>query len=381
MDHAAQRPLRLHRPDSIRVALGAVLIVPQYVSETRLVPGHVLPPGIEVVLVAVGDHDPGELRQDPGVLHRVQAAGTQPERRVQLGERAVDVLLLPGRPGPQRGLVEAGHGRCGDQGADQRHHVRGQGRSPRQARMDEPLRHDGAGHVGDQPPAPLHRDMLEDHQVNRQRAQARPDGQGGVRHACRARRDMHPAAGALRLMQVVLHPLRRRGRDLLLLKRPRDAKVLRVRQVTAARAGTLWVMVLGPVRNLPPHRRARTARLLPPPLVLRPLRSAPLLPGRLPSRQVIRPRRHRGIPAVPRPRPPRRRQLLPQVSDHRLQRRDPLRLLPDQRITRIPGRPLRRRIGHSPQSSPNPRTATTATPHTPPRRNHRSLTAASSAGA
>ena len=50
-------------------------------------------------------------------------------------------------------------------------------------------------------------------------------------------------------------------------------------------------------------------------------------------------------------------------------------------ITRIPGRPLRRRIAHSPQSSPNPRTATTATPHTPPRRNHRSLTAASSAGA
>jgi ABC transporter len=117
-------------------------------------------------------------------------------RRVQLSERAVDVLLLPGRPGPQRGLAEAGYGRGGDQGADQRHHVRGQGRSPRQARMDEPLRHDGAGHVGDQLPAPLHRDMLEDHQVNRQRTQARPDGQGGVRHGCRARRDMHPAAGA-----------------------------------------------------------------------------------------------------------------------------------------------------------------------------------------
>ena len=48
----------------------------------------------------------------------------------------------------------------------------------------------------------------------------------------------------------------------------------------------------------------------------RPLRSAPLLPGRIPSRQVIRRRRHRGIPAVPRPRPRRRRQLLPQVSDH-----------------------------------------------------------------
>jgi hypothetical protein len=247
--------------------------------------------------------------------------------------------------------------------------------------MDEPLRHDGAGHVGDQLPAPLHRDMLEDHQVNRQRAQPRPDGQSRVRHACRARRDMYPAAGAPRLMQVVPHPLRRRGRDLLLLKRPRDAQVLRGRQVTAARAGTLREMVLGPVRNLPPHRRARAARLLAPPLPLRPLRSAPLLPRRLPSRQVIRRRRHRRIPAVPRPRPLRRSQLLPQVSDHRLQRRDPLRLLTDQRITRIPRRSLRRRIGHSPQSSRNPRTATTAIPHTPPRRNHRSLTAASSAEA
>ena len=47
----------------------------------------------------------------------------------------------------------------------------------------------------------------------------------------------------------------------------------------------------------------------------------------------------------------RRGQLLPQVSDHCLQRRDLLRLRPDQRITRIPGR----HIGHSPQSSRKPR--------------------------
>ena len=93
----------------------------------------------------------------------------------------------------------------------------------------------------------------------------------------------------------------------------------------AARAGALGIVILGPVRDLPRHRRARAARLLPP-LLLRPLRSAPLLPRRLPPRQVIRARRHRGVPAVPRPRPRRRLQLLPQVSDHRLQRRDPLRL-------------------------------------------------------
>ena len=137
---------------------------------------------------------------------------------------------------------------------------------------------------------------------------------------------MRLAAGAPRLVQVVLHPLRRRGRDLLLLKRPGNPQVSRVRQVTAAGAAPSGIVVLGPVRDLPRHRRARAARLLPPLLLLRPLRGPPLLPGRLPPRQVIRRRRHRGVPAVPRPRPLRRRQLLPQVSDHRLQRRDLLRL-------------------------------------------------------
>ena len=44
-------------------------------------------------------------------------------------------------------------------------------------------------------------------------------------------------------------------------------KVRRVRQVTAARAGALREMDLGPGRNLPAHRRAPAARLLPPPLV------------------------------------------------------------------------------------------------------------------
>ena len=48
MDQAAQRPLRLHGPDRARVALGAVLIVPQQVRQACLVPGDVLPPGVEV---------------------------------------------------------------------------------------------------------------------------------------------------------------------------------------------------------------------------------------------------------------------------------------------------------------------------------------------
>ena len=54
------------------------------------------------------------------------------------------------------------------------------------------------------------------------------------------------------------------------------------------------------------------------------------------------------------PRAPPSLQLLPEVSDHHLQhgdllrlRRDQLRLLSDQRITRVSGRLPRRRIGHS----------------------------------
>src|SRR5450756_2543353 len=50
-DQAAQRPLRLGRPDGARVALGAVLEVPQQVRQACLVPGDVLPPGVEVILV------------------------------------------------------------------------------------------------------------------------------------------------------------------------------------------------------------------------------------------------------------------------------------------------------------------------------------------
>jgi hypothetical protein len=108
MDHAAQRPLGLHGPDGARVALGAVPEVTQQVRQARLVPGDVLPPGVEVVLVPVGDHDPGEVRQDPGVGHRLQAPGAEPECRILPGERAVHVFLLTGRAGAQRGLVEPG---------------------------------------------------------------------------------------------------------------------------------------------------------------------------------------------------------------------------------------------------------------------------------
>ena len=253
--------------------------------------------------------------------------------------------------------------------------------------MNEPIGHGSAGDVGDQLPAPLHRDMLEDDQVNGQGPQSGPDRQRGIRDARRARRGMHPAAGAPGLVQVVLHPLRRRGRDLLLLIRPGNPQAGGIGQVTAARARAHGMVILGPVRDLPRHGRPRAARLLPALLLLRPLSSAPLLPRRLPARQVIRARRHRGVPAVPRPRALRRPQLLPKAGDHRLQRgdllrlrRDQLRLLPDQRITRILRRLPGRHVGHSPQSSRKPRPPTTATPPPTLERNPRLRAATPSPG-
>ena len=63
------------------------------------------------------------------------------EQRVLLGERAVDVLLLPGRPGPQRGLIEP-HDPGGDeQGVDQLDGPGGHRRGLAQAGVDEPGRH------------------------------------------------------------------------------------------------------------------------------------------------------------------------------------------------------------------------------------------------
>ena len=253
--------------------------------------------------------------------------------------------------------------------------------------MDEPVRDQGAGHVGDQQPAPLRRRVLENHQADRQGPQPRPDRQGGARHARRARGRVLTAARAADLVQVVLHSLRHRGGDFLLLEGPGNPQVSGVRQVAPACAGTLGEVVLGSVRDLPGHRRARAARLLP--LLLLPggpLRGPPLPPRRPPPPPVIGAGRHRGVPAVPRQRPQRRVQPFPQVSDHRFQHgdllrlngdldelpvlhREPLRLLADQRVTRI----LRqRRIGHSRQSSSRPQAAATPAPGPPPKRNRQS---------
>ena len=75
VDQAAQRPLRLGGPVRVRVGLGGVLVVPEQVGQAGLVPGDVLPAGVPVVDVPVGDDDAGEVRQDPEVAERLQGRG------------------------------------------------------------------------------------------------------------------------------------------------------------------------------------------------------------------------------------------------------------------------------------------------------------------
>ena len=387
MDHATQRPLRLHWPDgapgsSRRSPGNRAGCEPDTAGSRRCAP-----PGMEVVLVAVGDHDPGEAGEDPGVGHEVQAAGAQPERRVQLGECAVHVLLLPGRPGPQRRLVEPRHRGGGDQGADQPHHVRGQGCRRRQAGMDEPIGHGSAGDVGDQLAAPLHRNMLEDDQVNRQGPQPRPIDSAesgtpaGRAAASPGRRRTWPRAGRAAPApppRPGSPPADTTGQPPGQRHRPGHGRTSTRPRDGDPRSGP------GPATSwTPPGCPAASALLLP-----RPLSSPPLLPRRLPARQIVRARRHRGIPAVPRPRALRRLQLLPKARDRRLQRsdlpglrRDQLRLLPDQRITRILRRIPGHHIGHNPQSSRKPHSPTTATPRPTLERNPRLLAATPNPGA
>jgi hypothetical protein len=66
--------------------------------------------------------------------------------------------------------------------------------------------------------------------------------------------------------------------NLFLLTGAGDAEIPHRGHVRAARAGALRVMILGPVRHFPGHRRARTAGLLAALLPRRAFRSTPLLP-------------------------------------------------------------------------------------------------------
>ena len=271
-----------------------------------------------------------------------------------LGERAQHVLPGPGQAGPQRGLVEHGDTGTGNQRADQLDHVRGEFRGRAQAGMDEPGRHLRPGGIADQLSAPLHRDMLEHHQVEGQGPQVRADRHRRVRHPRRAGRHVVPPAAAHRLVQVVLDPLRGRLGNLQLLERPGHARILRAGQVRAAPAPALREMIPRVVRLGPAHRRPRRARLLAPvPLPRLPLRGPPLFAGRLAARDVITRGRHRGVLAFSRARqcPLQPGHPLPQLRD--LFRLRP-QLLPQPGDLLIPSgatraiRDSRRHAGHKP---------------------------------
>ena len=138
VDQLAEGVLRLAGPDRAGVGFRAVLQVTQDVLDAGLMAGDVLPRGVEVVAEPVGDGDPREVREDPEALYGFQGPGAEVEQGVPLGERAVDVFLLPGGPGPQRGLVEPDDLRRDEQRLDQHDGPGGHGRGLREAEVDEP---------------------------------------------------------------------------------------------------------------------------------------------------------------------------------------------------------------------------------------------------
>jgi hypothetical protein len=105
--------------------------------------------------------------------------------------------------------------------------------------------------------------VLVNHQVNGQGTQPRPGRQRGRGDAGRARRSvLLPAARAFHVVQVVLNTFGLWGRDFFLLIGPGQAQVPAIPQVHPARARALWIMVLGPARDFPGHRRAGATGLL-----------------------------------------------------------------------------------------------------------------------
>ena len=191
------------------------------------------------------------------------------------------VFLRPGLARAQRGLVEPGHVRGGDQRLDQLDHLgQGAGGLP-QAGVDEPVGDLGPGHVGDQLPAPLDRDVLVHQQVDGQGAQPRADGQRRVRDAGRARRDMLAAARAPGGVHVVLDPPGPRLGDVQLLRRRRDPQVAGLAQVRPHGhwpCGKCGIVGPGPPSASPPRARRAACAV--------PLPSCPLLrPALLPRRR------------------------------------------------------------------------------------------------
>jgi len=276
----------------------------------------------EVVRIPVRDHDAGERGQDPELAEGFQGAPSQEEQRVPLGDGGQHVLLGPGGPAPQRGLIESGHVGGGDQRLDQFDHIRDHGGCPGQAGVDEAHRDPGAGDVGDQLGASLGGHVLEHREIHRQGAQVRADAHR--RSACpfRAGRHMHLAALAAGLVEVMLDAACCHQRHLQLLERPDDTQVRRAGQVRPAPARARRAVIDHLIGFRPRHRRARRPRLLPAAALAAP--AAPLPLGRHPSRQVIGRRRHRGVAAVTAQPAPQLRDLGPQLPDRPRQLTDQL---------------------------------------------------------
>ena len=198
-----------------------------------------------------------------------------------LGDGGQHVLLGPGGPAPQRGLIESGHVGGGDQRLDQFDHIRDRGGCPGQAGVDEVHRDPGAGDVGDQLGASLGGHVLEHREIHRQGAQVRADAHR--RSACpfRAGRHMHLAALAAGLVEVMLDAACCHQRHLQLLERPDDTQVRRAGQVRPAPARASRAVIdhlIGSAhaidapgapgcfprpRLLPPPRRSRLGGALP----------------------------------------------------------------------------------------------------------------------
>ena len=172
----------------------------------------------------------------------------------------------------------------------------GHGRGLREAGVDEPGGYLRPGHVGQQLQAPLHRQVLEDQQVDGQRTQPRPDRYRGVRDAGRAGRHVGLPALAPGLVQVMLHGDGFRLGDLFLLAGPGDAKIGGAVEVRPALAGALGEPVAGHIRLGPGHRRPRRPRLLAP-RARRVPPAARLAPGR-PRPGVHAAGRHEELPLL-----------------------------------------------------------------------------------
>ncbi len=238
-------------------------------------------------------------------MHRAVA---EQEVGVQVGAGDVQValgLLLPlggcGGPYLERGLVRADGERERDQGADREVTRLKRPRSTPQQRVHETGGGGGAGQRGEDLHHAVHRDEVDNQQVDRKGAEIRP-----VFHAAGTRTlgpggGVDSPAGTGHRMLVVLRNGHRHQRDLVLLVAVHDPQVGSFGQVRPATAGPLGVTVLVVVEFVlfaPAQRGSRRTGLLAlrPPGRLRPA----LLARRRPARTVVLRGRHRGVVTVAR---------------------------------------------------------------------------------